>query len=499
VHTNQPTKTPPYSDIDLTRWREYDHVWTDSLWLIEGRDRSGGHQLDYHGNFVPQIATQTYLRYTREDDVVLDLFLGSGTSAIEAARLKRRLIGVELKLDLVEYVRGKIPADLLEERIRLLQGNSTSAETAARVRGALAAMGVEHAQLLVLHPPYHDIISFSSDPADLSNAPTLDGFLDLFEAVARNGFELLEPGRFAVLVIGDKYAKAELIPLGFHCLGRMRQVGFRPKAIVVKNITGNELGKGRDSNLWRYRALAGGYYIFKHEYVIVLQKPATPVDLRGELHKVKAMPPWGRVQGDAWDQASRFIYRIQTLNGLRRETKRVAAEGGLPLRDFGRYVIRRWYNFHTHQVALDIFLAHPRTRPEPDPFHHTVDFYLDGKGFDLKLTELPRGFGRDLAYARAHPEELARWLYVHQSAQGRFHAANRIFVVLHDANNPGRTWELRRDFVRLERAIGAFLDDPRLMQVEFEDQEGRQHRPTAGVVFCVQEQVSEARSDVSSD
>ncbi|MCK4316532.1 MAG: hypothetical protein KAX24_12250, partial [Anaerolineae bacterium] len=79
------SKTPSYSDIDLSRWREYDHVWTDSLWLIEARDRTGGHRLDYHGNFVPQIATQTYLRYTREDDVVLDLFLGSGTSAIEAA------------------------------------------------------------------------------------------------------------------------------------------------------------------------------------------------------------------------------------------------------------------------------------------------------------------------------------------------------------------------------------------------------------------------------
>ena len=103
------SKTPPYSDIDLSRWREYDQVWTDSLWLIEARDRTGGHPLDYHGNFVPQIATQTFLRYTRENDVVLDLFLGSGTAAIEAVRLNRRLIGVELKPDLVEAVRAKVP------------------------------------------------------------------------------------------------------------------------------------------------------------------------------------------------------------------------------------------------------------------------------------------------------------------------------------------------------------------------------------------------------
>ncbi len=480
-------KTPPYSDIDLNRWREYDHIWTDSLWQIDSRDRSGGHRLDYHGNFVPQIATQVYLRYTKEDDIVLDLFLGSGTSAVEAVRLNRRMVGVELKPDLVKYVQSKVPAELLGDRIRILEGDSTLEETAARVRETLAAMEAEHAQLLVLHPPYHDIIQFSNLPDDLSNAPTLDGFLDLFETVARRGFDLLEPGRFAVLVIGDKYTKGELIPLGFYCMERMQRAGFRTKGIVVKNITGNEVGKGRDSNLWRYRALAGGYFLFKHEYIIVFQKPTPPADIRQQILKVKSMPPWGRVQGDEWDRASRFIYSITNLNALRRETKRVAAELGLPVSDFGRYVIRRWYNFHTHQVVLDIVLAHPRTRPEPDPFHHTVDFYLNDAGFDLKLTTLPKGFGHGIDYVRSHPEELARWLYAHQSTQGRFHAANRLFVVLHDASDPKCTWELRRDFERLEQAISDFLDEPRLIQVTFEDGEGAHHRPTAGVIFCVRE------------
>ncbi len=215
-----------------------------------------------------------------------------------------------------------------------------------------------------------------------------------------------------------------------------------------------------------------------------------PTDVRRELLKVKRMPPWGRVQGNVWDRASRFIYQIDDLDALRSETRRVAAKMNLPLWDFGSYVIRRWYNFHTHQVALDLILAHPRTRPEPDPFHHTVDFYLDDAdkrhplGFDLKLTTLPRGFGHDIAYARAHPKELAHWLYVHQSKQGRFHAANRLFVVLHDGADPGRTWELRRDFERLERAIHAFLDEPHLVSVEFEDREGKQRRPLAGVIFC---------------
>jgi 16S rRNA G966 N2-methylase RsmD len=270
---DRPEKTKPWSDIDLNRWREYDHVLTDSLWIFPSRASGEGHVLDYHGNFIPQIATQTFTRYTKAGEVVLDMFLGSGTSAIEALNLDRRCIGVELKPDLVEYVRAKVPPEHLDNDVHLIQGDSAAQTTADAVRDALAAMGETHAHLLVLHPPYHDIIPFSDRAEDLSNAPDDEAFLDMFETVARHGYELLMPGRFAVLIIGDKYEKGELTPLGFWCMERLNRVGFRTKAIVVKNIEGNERGKGRSSNLWRYRALAGGYYIFKHEYVIIFQKP----------------------------------------------------------------------------------------------------------------------------------------------------------------------------------------------------------------------------------
>jgi SAM-dependent methyltransferase len=270
-----PSKHTPWSDLDLNRWREYEEIETDSLWLYPSRASGDGHKLDYHGNYIPQIATQLLTRYSKKDEIVLDLFLGSGTTAIEAARLGRRCIGVELKPELVEYVRGKIRPELLDERIHLLQGNSASPETITQIVHTLQAMRSDLAHLLILHPPYADIIKFSDRPNDLSNAPTTAAFLDSFEAVARHGYELLAPGRFAALVIGDKYAEGELVPLGFWCMERMNRVGFKTKAIIVKNIEGNEKGKGKSANLWRYRALAGGYYIFKHEYIIVFFKPKT--------------------------------------------------------------------------------------------------------------------------------------------------------------------------------------------------------------------------------
>ena len=90
--------------------------------------------------------------------------------------------------------------------------------------------------------------------------------------MAKNGYDLLEKGRFAALIIGDKYADSQYIPLGFECMRRMNDLGFVTKAVIVKDIQGNERCKGKDANLWRYRALAGGFYIFKHEYVMIFQK-----------------------------------------------------------------------------------------------------------------------------------------------------------------------------------------------------------------------------------
>jgi len=269
-----PPKILPYSDIDVNRWRDYEHVETGSLWMINGRDRQNGHQLDYHGNCVPQILTQLLTRYTKQEEIILDLFLGSGTSAIEAVNLGRNAIGVELKQDMADYVRGKLEEQGKAEQVAIINGDSSNGSWTERaIQRALKKFDRDKAQFLFLHPPYADIIRFSDSESDLSNAESTEAFLDMFEQVCQLGYDMLEPGRFAGLVIGDKYAEGELIPLGFYCMERMNRVGFKTKSIIVKNITGNEKAKGRMSNLWRYRALVGGFYIFKHEYVFLMQKP----------------------------------------------------------------------------------------------------------------------------------------------------------------------------------------------------------------------------------
>ena len=265
-------KTTSYSDINLKQWRDYEHVKTDTLWEFPSRLKEGGHSNEYHGNYIPQIAQQIYERYTKKDDVVLDMFFGSGTSGIEAVNMKRRCIGVELKKDLVDTVSAKFTSKQLVTDVNIICADSASDNVKEKIYDRLQIMGEEKAQLLMLHPPYDDIIKFSDKKEDLSNCATTEEFYNLFEKVAKNGYDMLEKGRFACLIIGDKYANSQHIPLGFECMARMNKCGFITKAIIIKDMQGNERAKGTTANLWRYRALAGVFYIFKHEYVMVFQK-----------------------------------------------------------------------------------------------------------------------------------------------------------------------------------------------------------------------------------
>ena len=107
VVDNNAVKTTAYSDINLKKLRDYDYIKTDTLWEFPSRLKEGGHSNEYHGNYIPQIAQQIYERFTKKQDIVLDLFFGSGTSGIEAVNMNRRCIGVELKEDLAESVSQK--------------------------------------------------------------------------------------------------------------------------------------------------------------------------------------------------------------------------------------------------------------------------------------------------------------------------------------------------------------------------------------------------------
>jgi len=258
-----------YNDIDMSKWKEYSDINTDSLWLIDKRDNSGAHNGDYHGNFVPQIPRQLFSRYTKKDDWILDPFMGSGTSLIEAQRMGRNSIGIELQKTVADEARSRriLSESSPQVKTEIFIGDSRT----ININNIADSLGIKNFQFVIMHPPYWDILKFSDDANDLSNAKSLNEFLALLGETIDNTTQLLEKNRYCAVVIGDKYANGQVIPLGFYCMNLFIERGFLLKAILVKNF-GETKGKANTQGIWRYRALASDFYIFKHEYILIFKK-----------------------------------------------------------------------------------------------------------------------------------------------------------------------------------------------------------------------------------
>lgn len=253
-----------YNDIDMKRWKDYDDLITDSLWIIDKRDNQGTHKGDYHGNFIPQIPYQMMKRYTKKDEWILDPFVGSGTTLIEAQKLSRNAIGVDIDSNALRIAKSRLrPSDVTT---KLVQGDSSSLE----FNKILKSVGVSKVEFIIYHPPYWDIIKFNNIEGNIALADSLNDFLKRFEKVLNNTINLLEKNRYFCVVIGDIYKQGEWIPLNSYITQMILSKGYTLKSVIVKNV-GETKAKSNQKALWRYRALMNGFYVFAHEYILLFQ------------------------------------------------------------------------------------------------------------------------------------------------------------------------------------------------------------------------------------
>ncbi len=186
----------------------------------------------------------------------------------------------------------------------------------------------------------------------------------------------------------------------------------------------------------------------------------SPPAIVSELYKVTQLA-WRRVQNDAWNRLSLFVYEALTLHQVEEKTYQVARQNQLPV-EFIDYAITRWYTQKTHDLTVELFCRHPRVKRWSNPRDRHVDFQLDGIPFDLKLTHMSAARARQfpLAALRVHPDPYILWLYREQSQQERFGLNNRLFVTCYDTEHPAESWKLKRDWQRLAEVIEAYLKQP---------------------------------------
>lgn len=257
--------------FDKEHWKELD-INIDSLWIIGPRAKGGKRENNYHGNFTPQVPDNLIRRYTEQGEIVVDLFMGSGTTLYECENLGRNFIGYDINDEIIAHVESKMDANCpIKFSINKCDVTDTDSFNKA-TESALSLMGKKKADFLLVHPPYWDIIHFTDQSCDLSNIANLDDFINKFIIAMGNALNYIKVNRHFAIIVGDLYRDSAVVPLGFYLMDAInKNFKCKLKGIVVKDMVGNRAKLGSE-NLWRYKALKSDYFLFKHEYIFVFRK-----------------------------------------------------------------------------------------------------------------------------------------------------------------------------------------------------------------------------------
>ncbi|MEO0263389.1 MAG: DNA methyltransferase [candidate division WOR-3 bacterium] len=233
---------------------------TTTVWSFPDRGEWATHKGNYRGNWSPYIPRNLILRYTKENDIVLDQMVGSGTTLIECKLLNRRGIGVDININAIMLTRDRLNFEYkYNPEIRTYVGDARN----------LNLINDESIDLIATHPPYANIIRFSKTniEGDLSNIKNIDEFIEEMYKVAKECYRVLKHGKYCCILIGDTRKKKHFVPISARVLEVFLSVGFILREDIIK------LQWKMKSTREKWRGRNYDFLLLSHEHLYIFRKP----------------------------------------------------------------------------------------------------------------------------------------------------------------------------------------------------------------------------------
>ncbi|WP_455717190.1 TRM11 family SAM-dependent methyltransferase [Anaerosporobacter sp.] len=227
-----------------------------TIWSFPNRGKWATHSGEYRGNWSPYIPRNLILRYSKENDWVLDQFLGSGTTLVESKLLNRNAIGIDINNKSLDITNSnlKFPSDS-NSRICLRQGDARS----------LLFIKNDSIDFICTHPPYADVIKYSDGISGDLSLFKYEEFLSEMRKVAQESYRVVKKGHFCAYMIGDIRRNSYVMPLGLESMQIFVREGFILKEIIIK-----EQHNCRSTQFWKNKKR--NFLMLAHEYIFVLEK-----------------------------------------------------------------------------------------------------------------------------------------------------------------------------------------------------------------------------------
>ena len=244
----------------IKQWEPTDfELEMTTVWSFPNRGNWATHDAKYRGNWSPYIPRNLLLRYSQPNDLVLDQFVGGGTTLVEAKLLGRNIIGVDVNPTALERCKEKCNFEWENGgNVQIVKGDARN----------LDFITDEQIDFICTHPPYANIIEYSEDIADDISHCNVSDFLIQMEAVAKESFRVLKKGKFCAVLMGDTRQKGHMISMSFDVMKIFENSGFKLKELIIK-----EQHNCKATGYWKTNSVKYNFLLIAHEYLFIFRKP----------------------------------------------------------------------------------------------------------------------------------------------------------------------------------------------------------------------------------
>ena len=229
-----------------------------TVWSFKDRGTWATHNPKYRGNWSPYIPRNIIMRYSKEKDLVLDQFVGGGTTLVESKLLNRSCIGIDINPDSIKLCKKAIDFDCKNSSKLFLK--KADAQN-------LNFLKNDSIDLICTHPPYADIIKYSENIKNDISLLKLKDFIEAMKKVANESYRVLKNGKYCAILIGDMRKKGRVIPLGFQIMKTFINEGFKLKEIIIK-----QQHNCSATGFWKTSSIKYNFLLLAHEYLFIFIK-----------------------------------------------------------------------------------------------------------------------------------------------------------------------------------------------------------------------------------
>lgn len=243
----------------IRKWEPDDfELEMNTVWSFPKRGDWATHDAKYRGNWSPYIPRNLLLRYSKENDLVLDQFAGGGTTLVEAKLLGRDIIGVDINPTALERCEEKTSFEWENGgKVYLHKGDARNLDFVLD----------ESIDFVCTHPPYANIIEYSEDIEEDISHCKVPQFLEEMKKVAAESYRVLKKDKFCAVLMGDTRQKGHVIPMSFDVMKIFEAQGFKLKEIIIK-----EQHNCRATGYWKTNSVKYNFLLLAHENLFVFRK-----------------------------------------------------------------------------------------------------------------------------------------------------------------------------------------------------------------------------------